>query len=81
MLLFTGAHLQDVLTATWEQFDLEKGVWVKPSRLTKSQTTTYLPLSEQVLHLVREWRMRATSESRYLFPDRTGNKPIKDISY
>ncbi len=81
MLLLTGARLQEVLTATWDQFDLEKNVWIKRSRLTKRTPITYLPIGEKTLHLVRELKTLRIGESPYLFPDRTGNKPIKDIKY
>lgn len=36
-LLLTGARKGEVLGATWDQFDLEKGVWTKPSHLTKQK--------------------------------------------
>lgn len=81
ILLLTGARLQEVLTATWDQFDLEKGVWIKPSRLTQRHAVPYLPMAEQALQLLRELRALRTSESPYLFPGRTGSKPIKDINY
>jgi integrase len=39
LLLFTGARLQEVLKAEWGQFDLETGLWEKPSAHTKKTTT------------------------------------------
>ena len=31
-LLLTGARKGETLQATWDQFDLEKGIWTKPSQ-------------------------------------------------
>lgn len=46
ILLLTGARKGEVLQATWDHFDLEKGIWIKPSHLTKQKKREYLPLSE-----------------------------------
>jgi hypothetical protein len=37
LLLLTGARKSEVLNATWDQFDLERGIWTKPSHLTKQK--------------------------------------------
>jgi integrase len=35
LLLLTGARRGEVLSAQWDQFDLTKGVWIKPGATTK----------------------------------------------
>lgn len=52
-LLLTGARKREVLNATWDQFDLEKGVWTKPSSLTKQQKKVHLPLSERAIEVLQ----------------------------
>src|SRR5450631_3237681 len=37
LLLFTGARKSVVLGARWDQFDLDAGVWIKPSSHTKQK--------------------------------------------
>ena len=37
MLMLTGARRSEVLTATWDMFDLDGGVWIKPSSHTKQK--------------------------------------------
>ncbi len=37
LLLLTGARRGEVLAATWGEFDLERGVWTKPSHHTKQK--------------------------------------------
>jgi len=60
------------------QFDLEKGIWTKPSHLTKQKKTEYLPLSSKVLSVLQEIKkiraeMNAKMKSKpsaYVFPGR-----------
>lgn len=77
-LLLTGARKGETLSATWDQFDLEKGLWTKPSHLTKQKKTEYLPLSEKALELLRH--IKSLSEnSIYVFPGRVPGQPIKEL--
>jgi integrase len=39
LLILTGARRGEVLEARWEEFDLSRGVWTKPSHHTKQQRT------------------------------------------
>ena len=79
LLLLTGSRKSEVLKATWEQFDLENGVWTKPSHLTKQKKREHLPLSEQALQVLWQLRKLDKNESNYLFPNQSGNKPLRDI--
>ncbi len=36
LLSLTGARRGEVLSATWDQFDLDAGVWTKPASTTKT---------------------------------------------
>ena len=45
LLLLTGARKNEVLSATWEQFDFAAGVWVKPHTMTKQKAEHHIPLS------------------------------------
>jgi integrase len=52
LLLLTGARRSEVLGATWDQFDLEVGAWVRPAHLTKQAKTHRIPLSAPALALL-----------------------------
>ncbi len=67
MLLFTGARRQEVLKAEWAQFDLEAGIWEKPSAHTKARRQHRLELDGPALDLLRAMKARA-SHARFLFP-------------
>ena len=38
LLLLTGARRREVLFMTWDQLDLDEGLWIKPSSATKEVT-------------------------------------------
>ncbi len=80
LLLFTGARLREVLKATWDQFDLERGVWLKPSSHTKTQRQHVLELEGPALAILTSMRGRAT-KSILLFPGRCGTKPRADVKH
>ena len=68
MLLYTGARRGEILSATWKQFDLEEGVWTKPSAHTKQKKTHTVPLSPAAVAVLSKMRAEAKSISPYLFP-------------
>lgn len=77
LLILTGARRGEVLSATWDQFDLERGVWTKPSHHTKQKETQHVPLSEAALGLLSG--MKPEASSRFVFPGRSPDEPLKDI--
>lgn len=68
LLLLTGARRGEVLSATWEQFDLTAGVWTKPSAHTKQKKTHRVPLSAPALALLTDMQDQAGDGAVYLFP-------------
>lgn len=79
LLILTGARRGEVLSATWDQFDLERGVWTKPSAHTKQKKTEHVPLSGTACDLLREWRAACPTDALYLFPGDTKGKPLQEI--
>lgn len=77
LLMLTGARRGEVLKARWEQFDLEKGEWIKPSAHTKTKKTHRVPLSAPVRQLLAA--IRETSRSEWVFPGRDAGHPLTDI--
>jgi integrase len=72
LLLLTGARRNEVLSATWAQFDLTNGLWTKPSSHTKQKRLHHVPLSPPALELLVKLRERSTSE--YVFPGKDGHR-------
>jgi integrase len=86
LLMLTGARRSEVLTARWDMFDLDAGVWVKPSAHTKQRKEHRVPLSAPAVQLLSEILVTARAEaaadgkpiSPYVFPRHDG-QPITDI--
>jgi integrase len=86
LLLLTGARKGEVLKARWAEFDLEQGVWVKPSAHTKTKKDHRVPLSAPARLLLTTMREAAdkleeTSKrpAEFLFPGDTDDTPITTI--
>jgi len=68
LLLLTGARRGETLSATWAQFDLDRGVWTKPSASTKQAKEHRVPLSAPALAVLAELRADAEPDCVYVFP-------------
>lgn len=84
LLLLTGALKKEVLSATWDQFDLEKRVWMKPSHLTEQEKTERLPLSNKALNVLQNLKKLNpqnlnSQNSKSLFPARQDSAPIENV--
>ena len=77
--LLTGARIGEVLTSQWSDFDLDRGVWTKPSHHTKQKRTEHLPLSKAACALLTDMKQAASGESVFLVPGKDLNTPYKDL--
>ena len=78
-LLLTGARKGEALQAQWTHVDLQKGVWTKPSHLTKQKKMEYLPLSTQALELLTHLKSLAPTDNAYVFPGKLPGKPLREV--
>jgi integrase len=76
--LLTGARLGEVLNARKADFDLDRGVWIKPSHQTKQKRTEHLPLSAQAVTIVASL-IKGSPGTPYLFPGNVAGEPLRDI--
>jgi integrase len=78
LLMATGQRVEEVLHASWPEFDLIEKVWVIPGerRKTRSQTSEphIVPLTEFHIGLLTEVA-ETTQHEHYLFPARGGGSP------
>lgn len=92
LLLLTGARRGEVLGATWDQFNLDEGIWTKPAATTKQRKLHRVPLNGTALELLRaihsqrEARLasaravgRILLTNEYVFPGRDGTKCLTEI--
>jgi len=73
LLMLTGARRSEVLSAKWNMFDFDGGVWTKPSSHTKQKKAHRVPLSPPALQLLQGIKER-NPNSTYVFPSRSGSK-------
>jgi integrase len=86
LLMLTGARRGEALGATWDMFDLENGVWTKPSAHTKQRRLHRVPLSRPAMELLKEIKEAAKQKAErdrgpmnpFVFPG-PDNKPLTDI--
>ena len=77
--LLTGARIGEVLTAKWEDIDLVRRVWTKPSHHTKQKRREHLPLSSATTALLSEMQVSNSLNSSWIFPGRDPKQPYKDL--
>ncbi len=78
LLLYSGARRGETLSATWDQFDLQAGIWTKPHGSTKQKRTHRVPLSQPALALLTSMR-REVGDSQYLFPGGGTQGALQDV--
>lgn len=66
LMILTGARMQMVRFATWHEFDLSADVWSLPAERMKMRRAFVVPLSSEVVDLLRE--LPRVEDSPYLFP-------------
>lgn len=79
--LLTGARIGEVLAATWREFELDSGVWTKPSHHTKKKRTEHLPLSSAARDLLNRMMCDRGDASDFLFPNQSGSSHLKDLKF
>src|SRR5574343_258630 len=66
LLLALGVRKMELLTATWDQFDLKAGEWHLPKEQTKTEEAIRIPLSPWVVGILKE--QKARGHNAYVFP-------------
>lgn len=76
-MLLTGARKGEVFNASWGQFNLDIGEWVKPASHTKQNREHRVILSTPAKDMLKD--IRKTSEGDYVFPGKTADRPLQDV--
>lgn len=77
LLALTFVRTSELIGATWDEIDLEAGLWVVPAERTKARREHLVPLSRQVVDILRELRLIAAG-SHYVLPGRSRDKSISN---
>ncbi|OJW49642.1 MAG: hypothetical protein BGO67_03810 [Alphaproteobacteria bacterium 41-28] len=78
-LALTGARKSEVLQATWDQFDLEQGIWTKPSSLAEQQKKEDIPLSEKAIEVLQSVKKLNPYQTLYVFTNQNEDNLLREI--
>lgn len=77
LLLFTGTRKNEAAQASWDEIDFDKKVWTVPAIRMKSNGAHIVPLSADVIDLLRSL---PGFEGPYIFSTAFGRRPVSGFS-
>jgi integrase len=81
LLILMFPRPSELRFATWDQFDFNKAIWVRPASIMKNNISHAIPLSKQAICLLQELKENSDI-SNLLFPGRNSfTKPISDNTF
>jgi integrase len=72
--ILTAARSGEVLSARWDEFDLERAVWTVPAKRMKAGREHRVPLSSRALKIVKA--LRETCDGDFVFPGQNAGLPL-----
>jgi integrase len=81
LLMLTGLRKVEAAKATWQEFDLRRGIWTIPASRMKGGVPHLVPLSDEAVALLRSLpRFSGEGAGDYLFSTTNGAQPINGFS-
>ncbi len=78
MTILTACRTSEVVNAKWSEFDEETRTWTIPAARMKAGKEHRVPLSTQMMTLLRT--LPSQAESEYLFPGLKKGKPLSNMA-
>lgn len=79
MCMLTGARVGEVRQARFDQFNLDYAIWSKPASTTKQRKIHRVPISQDVVAIVRQRQLIVPRGTPWLFPGDAVGKPVREI--
>lgn len=76
--ILTVARTGEVISATWDEIDLNKHLWTVPAERMKAGKEHRVPLSEPAQSLLRQ--MAAIRSGDYVFPGERPKRPLSNMA-
>jgi len=76
--ILTAARTSEVIGATWDEFDFDKGLWTIPAERMKAEREHRVPLAEAAVALLGG--MKTVSEGAYIFAGAKPGKPLSNMA-
>ncbi|WP_025821675.1 tyrosine-type recombinase/integrase [Shewanella marina] len=68
LLLFTGQRKSCVFSMEWREVDHERGVWIIPTKKMKAKRPHAVPLTIEVMDILKRRSAQAEQGEKYVFP-------------
>ncbi len=79
-LILTATRTNEVIRATWSEFDLERKEWIIPAERMKAKKVFRVPLPKRALEILAEAR-EIDRDGRFVFPGRRPGKPLSQMAF
>ncbi|MDW3687599.1 tyrosine-type recombinase/integrase [Cupriavidus sp. CV2] len=77
-LILTATRTNEVIGATWNEVNLDEGIWTIPPERMKMRKEHRVPLSSQAIAIIKE--QQATQQGDYIFPGARYGKPLSNMA-
>jgi integrase len=77
LTILCATRTSETLNATWNEFDLEKKIWIIPADRMKAEKEHRVPLSDKAITLLRG---QEGLDPLYVFPGSKKGKPLSNMS-
>lgn len=67
LLFMLGVRKNELLKATWSEFDLNNAVWTLPAERCKNKKSIKIPLSQPVITLLKSLQNNQNNQSKFVF--------------
>jgi integrase len=79
-LILTATRTSEVLLAKWNEIDLDTRTWTIPPERMKAKKEHRVPLSARCIDILNAAK-EISAGSEYVFPGRSANKPLSNMSF
>jgi integrase len=82
LIMLTGCRPGEAMLATWSQFHVEPGFWIRPSSHTKQRKIHKAPLGPAAIELLEQIHAREATQRRrseFVFPGRVRGRPLTHL--
>lgn len=79
MILWTASRTGEIRGATWDEFDLDAGLWTVPAERMKKRRPHVVPLPPQAVAMLRELRKVNTEALAFASPNRPDQQASENV--
>jgi integrase len=77
-LILTATRTNEVIGATWNEFDIKAGVWIIPAERMKMRKEHRVPLSKRAVEIIEA--QRSVQQSNYVFAGARYGQPLSNMA-